>query len=72
MTSDIPNAEAARLYSLERLVAKTPESSVQMTRGCFLLYRSAALSFKLVTKDVKERQKHQSERDTFDGFFRER
>lgn len=35
--SDLPNAEAARLYSLETLVENTPESSVQRTRGCFAL-----------------------------------
>lgn len=46
MKLDLPNAEAARLYSFERLVENTPESSVQMTKGCFELYRSAASSNK--------------------------
>lgn len=40
----IPNDEAARLYSLERLVEKTPESSVHNTIGCFALYKSAGIN----------------------------
>lgn len=38
----LPNAEEARWYSPERLVEKTPESSVHRTNGCFALYSSAA------------------------------
>lgn len=42
-SSVLPKAEAARLYSFETLVEKTPESSVQITKGWFALYKSAAL-----------------------------
>ena len=37
-----PNAEAARLYSCDRLVENTPMSSVQRLTGCSELYKSAA------------------------------
>jgi len=40
--SNLPNEEAAILYSLERLVENTPESSVHRTTGCFALYKSTA------------------------------
>lgn len=43
----LPNADEARAYSAERLVEKTPQSSVHKIRGWFDLYKSAASKMNL-------------------------
>lgn len=58
ITKNLLNAEAARSYSLETLVEKTPESSVQRTKGCCALYRSTANRTMCYREDIQKLFSH--------------
>lgn len=49
----LPNADAARPYSADRLVEKTPQSSVHKIKGWFDLYKSAASRIMLLLTDIQ-------------------